>query len=61
MDILIGYGVGPRMDRILRNYWNHYPMVDRDGRYCGTPFKVQRGVAQGGTLSPPIFNMVVDT
>ena len=35
-------------------------MVDRVVHYYGTPSKVPQGFTQGGTLSPTIFNMVVD-
>ena len=34
-------------------------MVAKVRRYCGTPFKDRRGVTQGGTISPTLFNMVV--
>ena len=29
MEILIGYWVGPWMDRILQYYWDHLSMVYR--------------------------------
>ena len=32
----------------------------RGGGYYGEAFKGDRGVTQGDTLSPPIFNVVVD-
>ena len=35
-------------------------MVARAGGYYGTAFKGERGVTQGGPLSPTIFNVVVD-
>ena len=35
-------------------------MMSRAGIYYSTPFKVHQGVAQGGTIYPTIFNMVVD-
>ena len=31
MEILVGYGVGPRTERILRQYWDHLSMVARAG------------------------------
>ena len=31
MEILMGYGVGPRTERILRQYWDHLSMVARAG------------------------------
>ena len=33
MEILVGYGVSPRMDRILQHYWGHLSMVARAGHY----------------------------
>ena len=60
MEILVGYGVGPRIERIIRNYWYHLSMVDRAERYYRTLFKSNQGVTQGGTLSPTIFKMVAD-
>ena len=36
-------------------------MVARMGGYYGNAFKGERGVTQGNTLSPTIFNVVVDT
>ena len=60
MEILVGFRVGPRMERILRNYWDHLSMVARVGRYCGTLFKGHRGVTQCDPLSPTIFDMVFD-
>ena len=44
MDILLVYGVGPRMKIILGHYWDHLSMVARAGSYYGTPFKVNRGI-----------------
>ena len=60
MDILMGYGVGPRTDRILQPYLYHLSMVARTRRYYVTPFKARQGVTQGNPLSPTIFNMVFD-
>ena len=60
MEILVGYRVGPRTEIILRYYWDHLSMVNRVGRYYATPLKGHRGVTQGDTISPTIFNMEVD-
>ena len=60
MKIIGGYGSIPQMERILWNYWDHLSMVDRAGRYYGTPFKGCQGVTQGGPIYTTIFNMVVD-
>ena len=60
LEILKGYGVGERVRRLLREYWNKTTMVARTGGYYGAGFKGGRGVTQGDPLSPTIFNVVVD-
>ena len=59
LDILEGYGVGPRAIRLLWTYWGNLTMVARAGGYYGTAFKGAWGVTQGNPLSPTIFNVVV--
>ena len=59
-EILEGYGVGPKVRRILTTYWHLLIMVARAGGYYGTAFGGERGVMQGEPLSPTIFNVVVD-
>ena len=61
LEILEGYGVGPRDRRLLRTYWGTMTMVERAGGYYGDAFKGAQGVTQGEPLSPTIFNVVVDT
>ena len=39
LEILEGYGVGPRARRLLRTYWEKSTMVSRSGGYYGTGFK----------------------
>ena len=60
LEILEGYGVGERVRRLLREYWNKSTMLAREGGYYGTEFKGGRGVTQGDPLSPTIFAVVVD-
>ena len=60
LNILEGYGVGPNFRRLLKTYWRLLTMVARARGYYGTAFKGERGVTQGNTLSPTIFNVVVD-
>ena len=44
LDILAGYGVGPRTLRILRTYWVRLQMAARAGGYCGPVFQSHLGV-----------------
>ena len=39
LEILKGYGVGVRVRRILREYWDRTTMVARTGSYYGKGFK----------------------
>ena len=60
LDILDGYGVGPRAFRILRTYWGRLKMVARAGGYYRAAFMSSWGVTQVYPLYPIIFNMVVN-
>ena len=60
LEILEGYGVGPRLWRLLQTSWGFMRMVAKAGGYYGSVFKISRGVTQGYPLYPTIFNVVVD-
>ena len=60
LEIVEGYGVGPRARRLLQTYWRCLTMVARAGGYYGTTFQGERGVTQGDLIPPTIFNVVVD-
>ena len=60
LEILEGYSMGPRACRIIRTYWDWLQMVAGVGGYYRTEFQGFRGVTQGDTLPPTIFNVVVD-
>ena len=60
LEILEGYGIGPRARNLLKNYWHRLTMVAHAGGYYGTAFQWERGVKQVDPLSPTIFNVVVD-
>jgi hypothetical protein len=53
--ILEGYGAGPNMIRLIRNFWTNATMVCRASGNYATPFCAGRGVTQGGPLSPKII------
>jgi hypothetical protein len=58
--ILEGYGVGPRMIRLIQNFWRNAVLVCRASGNYGSPFCAGRGVTQGGPLSAKRFNVLVD-
>ena len=60
LQLLQGYGVGPRMLGLLNNFWNKLQLVPRQSGFYGAPISSDRGVTQGDPLSPIIFNVVVD-
>ena len=60
MEILVGYGVGPKMQRLIQFFWDNAELVCRANGVFGKPFKAGRGVPQGGPVSPRIFNVMVD-
>ena len=62
MEILVGFGIGPRTESIIRYYWENLSMLERVGQYYRTPFKVHWGVTHPPLPPLPIiFKMVVDT
>ena len=60
LEILEGYGVGPRSQRLLQSYWRRLTIVARSGGYYWKDFKGGRGVTKGDPMSSTIFNVVVD-
>ena len=60
LEILEGYGVGPKVRRLLVSYWDAQQFVVRQNDYFGDPLRPTRGVTQGDIVSPTVFNIVVD-
>ena len=44
LEILEGYGIGPRVRELLRNYWHRLIMVVWACGYYGTDFRGEIGV-----------------
>ena len=61
LEILEEYVIGPRARNLLQNYWHCLNIVAWAGGYYGTAFREERGVTQGDSLSPTIFNVVLYT
>ena len=59
--ILEGYGVGPNMIRLIRNFWHNAVLVCRASGNYGKLFQAGCGVMQGGPLLlAKLFNILVD-
>ena len=61
MDILVGYGVRPPMERILGHYWDNLSIVARVGCYLRHPIHGSPRGHTGSPLYPTAFNMLVGT
>jgi hypothetical protein len=60
LKILELHGVGPKMLRLIRNFWDSATNVCRAKGNYGQPFKAGRSVSQGEPLLAKLFNIVVD-
>ena len=50
----------PRLCGLLKTFWAHQKVVPRQNGYHGTAFPATRKTIQGGLVSLPLFNIVVD-
>ena len=57
---LEGYGVVPRMCRLLKTFWDHQQVVPRYNGYHGPAFPYTRVTTQSGLVSLTLFNVVLD-
>jgi hypothetical protein len=57
--ILEGNGVGPSMCCLIRHFWDEATNVCCASGNYGMPFKMGRGVTQGGSLSAKLFIVMV--
>jgi hypothetical protein len=60
LEILSGYGVGPNLLHLQKQFWSNAKMVCRAGGNFGEPFNAGWGVTQGGPLSGLVFNIYVN-
>ncbi len=60
LKILVGYGVGPKLLRLQKQFWDNAKMVCHAGGNFREPFSFSRGITQGGALLGLMFNVCVD-
>jgi hypothetical protein len=60
LDILAAYGVGPKMLRLQKHFWDTAKLVCHAGGNYGEPFSAKRGITQGGPFSSLVFYVCVD-
>ena len=57
---LKGYGSGPWMCGNLDNFWDCQQVMLRHNGFHGPAFPAKKGIPQGGLVSLPLFNVMVD-
>jgi hypothetical protein len=57
--ILEGYGVGPRMIRLIQNFWRNAVLVCQASGNYESPFCAGRGMTQGGPLSAKLLTFLL--
>ncbi len=60
LAILAGYGVGPNLLRLQKQFWDNAKMVCCAGGNFGEPFVASWGITQGESLSSLMFNVCVN-
>ena len=51
--------MGPKMRRLLAEFWENQEVVTRQTGYHGPQFRANCGMKQGGIASPTLFNVAV--
>ncbi len=60
LEILVLHGVGPKMLRLICNFWDWATNICWVKGNYGCPFKAGCGVTQGGPLSAKLFIILVN-
>ena len=55
MEIIRGYVLRPKLQRILNRLWDEQSVVPKAVKLFGRTFGTDRGVAQGGSVLPKYF------
>ncbi len=58
--LLADYGVGPKMLRLIENFWSRHMVIPRQQAFFGDPFHADRGLATGDIPAPLFYNIVTD-
>jgi hypothetical protein len=58
--VLVGYSAGPRIVRLICNFWQDTILVCRVAGNYDMAFKAGSGLTQGSPLSAKLFNIMVD-
>ena len=56
----MGYGMGPNLVRLLKNYWKWQRVLPKVDKCLGAAFGTWRGVKQRDLTYPISFNIVVN-
>ena len=61
LQTLAGYRAGPKLWRLLGNFWSHQEEFTRQNGFHGPQLRATRGTQHGLLASPTLFNMAVDS
>ena len=60
LQTLGGYGSGPQLQVLLKDFFDNLEVVTWKGRFHGPLFHTSRGTIQRGIKTPTLFNVLVD-
>ncbi len=60
MDVLKGYGASPKMQALIKFFWDNMMCVCKTGGFFRMSFLTTQRATQGGPDSPQSFNVVVN-
>ena len=60
MYILRGYGLGPKLQRLIHRFWDDQVVVPKARRLYGRTFRIEIVANQGYLVSPAALKIVMD-